>query len=76
MKIEILGSCCSNCEKLYQNALDAVKQSGKEAEVVKVDDLQKIMSYGVLSTPSLVIDGVVKVSGKVLKVKEIKELIK
>ncbi len=76
MKIEILGSCCSNCEKLYQNALDAVKQSGKEIEVIKVDDLQKIMSYGVLSTPSLVIDGVVKVSGKLLKVKEIKELIK
>lgn len=76
MKIEILGSCCSNCEKLYQNALDAVKQSGKEVEVVKVDDLQKIMSYGVLSTPALVIDGVVKVSGKLLKAKEIKELIK
>ncbi len=76
MKIEILGACCSNCEKLYQNALDAVKQSGKEVEVVKVDDLQKIMSYGVLSTPALVIDGVVKVSGKLLKVKEIKELIK
>ncbi len=76
MKIEILGSCCSNCEKLYQNALDAVKQSGKEVEVLKVDDLQKIMAYGVLSTPALVVDGVVKVSGKLLKVKEIKELIK
>ncbi len=76
MKIEILGSCCSNCEKLYQNALDAVKQSGKEVEVVKVDDLQKIMSYGVLSTPALVVDGVVKVSGKLLKAKEIKEFIK
>ncbi len=76
MKIEILGACCSNCEKLYPNALDAVKQSGKEVEVVKVDDFQKIMSYGVLSTPALVIDGVVKVSGKLLKAKEIKELIK
>ena len=67
---------CSNCNKLYQNALEAVKQSGKEAEVVKVEDIQKIMDYGVMSTPALVIDGVVKVKGKVPKVEEIKELIK
>jgi small redox-active disulfide protein 2 len=76
MKIEILGMGCSNCNKLYQNALEAVKQSGKEAEVVKVEDIQKIMDYGVMSTPALVIDGVVKVKGKVPKVEEIKELIK
>jgi small redox-active disulfide protein 2 len=76
MKIEILGMGCSNCNKLYQNALEAVKQSGKEAEVVKVEDIQKIMGYGVMSTPALVIDGVVKVKGKVPKVEEIKELIK
>jgi small redox-active disulfide protein 2 len=76
MKIEILGMGCSNCNKLYQNALEAVKQNGKEAEVVKVEDIQKIMDYGVMSTPALVIDGVVKVKGKVPKVEEIKELIK
>ncbi len=76
MKIEILGMGCSNCNKLYENALEAVKQSGKEVEVVKVEDLQTIMDYGVLSTPALVIDGVVKVKGKVPKVKEIKDLIK
>jgi small redox-active disulfide protein 2 len=76
MKIEILGMGCSNCNKLYQNALEAVKQSGKEAEVVKVEDIQKITGYGVMSTPALVIDGVVKVKGKVPKVEEIKELIK
>ncbi len=76
MKIEILGMGCSNCNKLYQNALEAVKQSGKEAEVVKIEDIQKIMDYGVMSTPALVIDGVVKVKGKVPKVEEIKELIK
>jgi small redox-active disulfide protein 2 len=76
MKIEVLGMGCTNCNKLYQNALEAVKQSGKEAEVVKVEDIQKIMDYGVMSTPALVIDGVVKVKGKVPKVEEIKELIK
>jgi len=76
MKIEILGMGCSNCNKLYQNALEAVKQSGKEVEVLKVEYLQTIMDYGVMSTPALVIDGVVKVKGKVPKVEEIKELIK
>ena len=76
MKIEILGMGCSNCNKLYQNALEAVKQSGKEAEVVKVEDVQKIMAYGVMSTPALVLDGVVKAKGKVPKVEEIKEWIK
>ena len=75
MKIEILGMGCSNCNKLYQNALEAVKQSGKEAEVVKAEDIQKIMDYGVMSTPALVIDGVVKVKGKVPKVEEIKKWI-
>ena len=73
MKIEVLGSCCSNCTKLYENAAEAVKQSGKEAEVIKVEDLKIIMGYGVLSTPALVIDGVVKVSGRVPKVEQIKE---
>jgi small redox-active disulfide protein 2 len=76
MKIEILGMGCANCNKLYQNALDAVKLSGKEIEVTKVEDIKKIMSYGVLSTPALVIDGIVKVAGKVPKVEDIKEWIK
>jgi small redox-active disulfide protein 2 len=68
--------CCSNCSKLYQNAVEAVKLSGKEIEVTKVEDIKKIMGYGVLSTPALVIDGLVKVAGKVPKVEEIKEWIK
>lgn len=76
MKIEILGMGCSNCNKLYQNVLDAVKQSGNEVEVTKVEDIKKIMGYGVMSTPALVIDGVVKAAGKVPKVEEIKQWIK
>jgi small redox-active disulfide protein 2 len=73
MKIEVLGMGCSNCNKLYENVLEAVKQSGKEAQVAKVEEIKKIMGYGVMSTPALVIDGVVKVSGKVPKVEEIKK---
>ncbi len=76
MKIEVLGMGCANCNKLYENALEAVKLSGKEVEVGKVEDIKKIMGYGVLSTPALVIDGVVKVAGKVPKVEEIKGWIK
>ena len=76
MKIEILGMGCTNCNKLYQNAVEAVKLSGKEIEVTKVEDIKKIMGYGILSTPALVIDGLVKAAGKVPKVEDIKEWIK
>ena len=76
MKIEILGMGCANCNKLYENALEAVKLSGKEVEVAKVEDIKKIMGYGVLSTPALVVDGVVKVAGKIPRVEEIKGWIK
>ena len=76
MKSEVLGMGCSNCNRLYQNVLDAVKQSGNDVEVTKVEDIKKIMGYGVMSTPALVIDGVVKTAGKVPKVEQIKEWIK
>ena len=71
MKIEILGTGCAKCKKLYENAVDAVKLSGKEAEVVKVEEIQKIMAYGVMSTPALVVDGVVKSAGKLVSPQEI-----
>jgi len=74
-KIEILGMGCANCNKLYQNVLAAVKMASKEAEVTKVEDIQKIMAYGVMSTPALVVDGVVKVAGKVPKPEEIRQWI-
>jgi small redox-active disulfide protein 2 len=76
MKIEVLGMGCSNCDKLYRHVLEAVKSSGKKVEIVKVEDIQRIMAYGVLSAPALVIDGKVKAAGKVPKVKEIEEWIK
>lgn len=75
-KIEVLGMGCSNCNKLYQNVLEAVRQTGKEAEVTKVEDMKKIISYGVLSMPALVIDGMVKTTGKIPKAEEIMEWLK
>jgi small redox-active disulfide protein 2 len=76
MKIEVLGMGCSNCNRVYQNVLEAVKLSGNDVEVTKVEDIKIIMGYGVMSTPALVIDGVVKTTGKVPKVEEIKGWIK
>ncbi|BEH11484.1 MULTISPECIES: thioredoxin family protein [Geobacter] len=75
MKIEVLGTGCAKCKTLYENVQKAVEMSGKEAEVVKVEEIQKIMKYGVMSTPALVIDGVVKCSGKVPAADEIKGML-
>ncbi|BCS51908.1 thioredoxin family protein [Geobacter sp. SVR] len=71
MKIEVLGTGCSKCKTLYENVKKAVEESGKTADVVKVEEISKIMSYGVMSTPALVVDGQVKFSGKVASVAEI-----
>jgi len=68
MKIEILGSGCSNCMKLAKNAEEAVKAAGVDCEVEKVTDFGRIMGYGVMTTPCLVLDGVVKSGGKMLSV--------
>lgn len=71
MKIEVLGTGCAKCKTLYENVQRAVAESGKTAEVVKVEEIAKIMAYGVMSTPALVVDGQVKFSGKVASVAEI-----
>lgn len=63
MKIEVLGMGCKKCTSLYDNVNEALKQLGISAEVEKVSDMQKIMGYGVMSTPALVIDGQVKFTG-------------
>ena len=75
MKIEILGTGCPNCKKLYENVCYALKSTGKEAEVIKFEDIDKIIDYGVMTTPALAIDGEVKSAGKVLSKDEIIEII-
>ena len=76
MKIEILGTGCSKCKTLEENAKKAIAQIGGFHEVKKVEDIVEIMNYGVMSTPALVVDGKVKSSGKLLSVEEILKLIK
>ena len=65
MEIKILGSGCSNCAKLEKVTKEGIAELGIVAHVEKIEDMQKILSYGVMSTPALVIDGVVKLVGKV-----------
>ena len=76
MKIEILGAGCARCKQLHENAMQAVMLAEIEADVIKVEDIKEIMRHGVMSTPALVVDGVVKTVGKVPSVEEIKRLIK
>jgi small redox-active disulfide protein 2 len=75
MIIKILGSGCANCKKLQATAEEAVKELGIEASVEKVQEIQKIMSYGVMRTPALVINEKVKSSGRIPSKEEIKEFI-
>lgn len=76
MKIEILGTGCAKCQALLQATKEAVANSGQFAQIEKVEDIVQIMNYGVMSTPALVIDGIVKSSGKLLSVHEIEALLK
>ena len=75
MKIEILGTDCPKCKKLFENAQEAVKNLGAAADVVKVEDIQQIINAGVMLTPAIAVDGELKSSGKVLSVDEIKKII-
>ncbi|MEV9528914.1 thioredoxin family protein [Aliarcobacter butzleri] len=76
MKIEVLGTGCSKCKALEEAVKQAVTKIGGFHEVKKVEDLVEIMNYGVMSTPALVVDGVVKSTGKVLSVDELLILFK
>ncbi len=76
MKLEILGSGCANCQKLYKLTEEAVRELGvNDAELVKVEDFPTIVAYGVMKTPALAIDGKLVMSGKVPSQAEIVSLI-
>ena len=71
-KIQILGTGCPKCQKLAENAKAAAQALGLEHELVKVTDITEIMKFGVMMTPALAVDGVVKVVGKVPTAEELK----
>jgi len=75
MKIEILGTGCPKCKKLFENTQKALIELNIPADLSKVEDINQIMNAGVMITPAIAIDGEVKSAGKVLSVEEIKKLI-
>ncbi len=74
-RIEVLGAGCANCKLLYNRTRAAAEELGLEFEIEKVTDLNVIMGYHVLSTPALVVDGVVKVAGRVPSPSQLKEML-
>jgi len=75
MKIEVLGTGCMKCRRLAKNVEKAVSELGISADIVKVEDITAIMERDVMLTPALMIDGELKVSGRVADVAELKELL-
>ena len=71
MKIEVLGSGCARCNRLEKDVINALAELDIAADVAKVKDISKIMAYKVMSTPALVIDGQVKIAGRVPSKKEL-----
>ena len=74
-KLQILGTGCAKCTKLAEATEQAARSLGVPYEMEKVTEIQKIMAFGVMMTPALVVDGVVKVSGKVPSSDEIRKMI-
>ena len=75
MKIEVLGPGCPKCNSTMENVKKALAELGKTAEVVKVTDINAMIERGVMSTPSLIIDGKLMVQGKIPNVEQIKDWI-
>lgn len=75
MKIEILGTGCAKCKKTKEIIEKVLKETGVEAEVVKVEDVEKILNYGVMVTPAVVVDGDLKTVDKTPDEKEVRKWI-
>ncbi|MBO8154291.1 thioredoxin family protein [Thermovirga sp.] len=75
MKIQILGTGCPKCKKLAETAEKAAKELGVSYELEKVTDINDIISFGVMATPGLAVDGKVLVAGKVPSVEDVKKML-
>jgi small redox-active disulfide protein 2 len=75
MKIQILGTGCPKCQQLTHHAEQAVAQMGIDCPVEKVTDMDEILSFGIMMTPGLALDGEVVSAGRILSVDKIKELL-
>ena len=75
MKIEVFGTGCMKCKRMMKNVEKAISELGIEAEIVKVEDITEIMERDIMLTPALMVNGELKVSGRVADVTELKELL-
>lgn len=75
MEIKVLGPGCSKCKATYQAVEKVVKENNLDASLTKVDDIMEIMNYNILSTPAIVVNGEVKVNGRVPSETEIKSIL-
>ncbi len=75
MKIQILGSGCGKCRRLFANVESAVKRNGIDCEIVKIEEIEKIAEMGAMMTPALALDGKVVCSGRVPGVEEIEKIL-
>lgn len=75
-QIKVLGPGCPKCKTTYRNVQEALKQTNMEADVEKVEDIEEMMKYNVLTTPVLMIDGEMKVKGRIAQVSEIVQFLK
>ena len=75
MNIRILGGGCASCKKLYENTKKAVAETGITADIEYITDMEKIMKYGVMKMPALVVNEQVTAMGKVLKPAEIVKIL-
>ncbi len=73
MKIEVLGGGCVKCNLLYQLVLETLTKLGRDAEVIKINDIRRLPEYGMWLTPGLVVDGEVKVSGRIPTEEELEQ---
>lgn len=76
MNIKVIGTGCEKCDKVYQSVQEGVAELGIEAEIEKVEDLVEIVKLGVMTSPSLMVDGKVVSAGKALKKKDVIKLLK
>lgn len=75
MEVAILGPGCARCRATEKAVREALRETGKEATIIKVENLEEMIKYGLSMTPAVAIDGTIKLAGKVPSVEEIKNLL-
>ncbi len=75
MEIKVLGPGCARCKTAYSVVEKVIKENNVNASLTKVDDIMEMMHYNIMSTPAIVVDGVVRIKGKVPTEAEVKEIL-